>query len=242
MYEDDDVNDVSTIEDDIDQYSDQDDYDYMTDSDEDSGASPREFGDEFNDSSDEDDNSRLRIDDDDVEPTGNDDPVRLYLTEMGGIPLLERKREVQLAREIERTRRIFRAKLLECDYVLQMAVRTLRRVYSNELPFDRTLQTSESDSKEKERIQRRLPTNLATLTAIMRRNREDYDLATNKRASMEARLQAWKNLGRRRRRAVRLVEELGLRNQRIENTIETLDTYSRRVDELRARTARGAAT
>ena len=236
MYEDDDVNDESTIqEDDYDQYSDQDDYEgygELGDSDEVPGASSRDFG-EFGDSS-EDDDARLRIDDD-VEPTGNDDPVRLYLTEMGGIPLLERKREVQLAREIERTRRLFRAKLLECDYVLQMAVRTLRRVYTNELPFDRTLQTSDSDYNEKDRIQKRLPSNLATLTAIMRRNREDYDLATNKRAPMEVRLQAWKDLGRRRRRAVRLVEELGLRNQRIENMIETLETYSKRVDELHLR-------
>jgi RNA polymerase primary sigma factor len=40
-------------------------------------------------------------------------------------------------------------------------------------------------------------------------------------------------LGRRRRRAVRLVEELGLRTQRIEPMIRTLDEFSRRLDRLR---------
>src|SRR5262245_34685616 len=47
-----------------------------------------------------------------------DDPVRMYLTQMGEIPLLDRKQEVQLAMKIELTRRRFRRKVLECDYAL----------------------------------------------------------------------------------------------------------------------------
>jgi len=42
-------------------------------------------------------------------------------------------------------------------------------------------------------------------------------------------------LGRRRRRAVQLIEELGLRTQRIEPMIRSLEEFSRRVDELKAR-------
>jgi len=42
-------------------------------------------------------------------------------------------------------------------------------------------------------------------------------------------------LGRRRRKAVRLVEELGLRTQRIEQMIRTLEDFSRRVDELKTK-------
>ena len=42
-------------------------------------------------------------------------------------------------------------------------------------------------------------------------------------------------LSRRRRRAVRLVEELGLRTQRIEQMIRTLEEFQRRIEELRAK-------
>ena len=42
----------------------------------------------------------------------SDDPVRMYLTQMGEIPLLTRKEEIRLARKIEITRAAFRRKLL----------------------------------------------------------------------------------------------------------------------------------
>ena len=38
-----------------------------------------------------------------------DDPVRMYLTQMGEIPLLTREQEIGLAKKIEITRKIFRS-------------------------------------------------------------------------------------------------------------------------------------
>ena len=70
----------------------------------------------------------------------SDDPVRMYLTQMGEIPLLTRAQEIYLARQIETTRANFRAKLLECEYVCQQAFKVLSRVHRGELPFDRTVQ------------------------------------------------------------------------------------------------------
>jgi RNA polymerase primary sigma factor len=57
----------------------------------------------------------------------SDDPVRMYLTQMGEIPLLTRAQEISLARQIETTRAQFRAKLLECEYVGQQACRITSR-------------------------------------------------------------------------------------------------------------------
>ena len=170
-----------------------------------------------------------------VGETWSDDPVRMYLTQMGEIPLLTRQREIALARQIETSRRKFRAKLLECDYVLQHAVRTLKRVHHNELPFDRTVQVSVTDSLEKVQIMGRFPLNLASLERMVRRNRRDYRVAPGKSRAPEERRMAWSRLGRSRRRAVRLIEELGLRTQRIETMITTLEEFSRRVDELSQR-------
>ncbi|MBP5620694.1 MAG: RNA polymerase subunit sigma-70, partial [Thermoguttaceae bacterium] len=163
-----------------------------------------------------------------------DDPVRMYLTQMGEIPLLKRADEIRLAREIELTRLKFRAKLLECDYVMQHAVRTLRRVHENDLPFDRVIQANDSDNLEKGQIRGRFPHNLRSLKFMLERIAEDYRVATSRSASPEARAKAWKDLGRRRRRAVRMVEELGLRTQRLESMIETLANYSKRVDDLKS--------
>jgi RNA polymerase primary sigma factor len=163
----------------------------------------------------------------------SDDPVRMYLTQMGEIPLLTRKEEIRLAKKIEVTRRRFRTKLLECDYVIQSAYKTLVRVHVGELPFDRTVQVSVTDKLEKDQILGRLPHNLSTVDILLKRNRRDYLAATAKSTSMKKRRAAWQRLGRRRRRAVRLIEELGLRTQRIEANIGVLEEFSRRVDQLK---------
>ncbi len=164
----------------------------------------------------------------------SDDPVRMYLTQMGEIPLLTRQEEIALAKRIEITRALFRRKLLECDFVIQYAVRILSRVHKGELPFDRTVQVSVTDRLEKDQILGRLPHNLATLEELLRRNKDDYRLAFRKSAKMSQRREAWRRLNRRRLRSVKLVEELGLRTQRIETMIKTLDEFSRRADDLKA--------
>jgi RNA polymerase primary sigma factor len=165
----------------------------------------------------------------------SDDPVRMYLTQMGEIPLLTRQEEIALAKQIEVTRAKFRRKVLECDYVMQQAVRVLRRVHSRELPFDRTVQVSVTDCLEKDQILGRLPHNLRTLNVLLKRNRREYAVALSKSRPMGQRRAAWRRLGQCRRRAVSLVEELGLRTQRIEPMIKTLEEFSHRVDELKAR-------
>ncbi len=93
----------------------------------------------------------LLSEEEDIE-SWSDDPVRMYLTQMGEIPLLTRQQEIALAKEIEITRARFRRKLLECDYVIQLAVKVLKRVHAGELPFDRTVQVSVTDRWKRTRF------------------------------------------------------------------------------------------
>ncbi len=118
---------------------------------------------------------------------------------------------------------------------MQQAVRALEACLRGELPFDRTVQVSVTDRLEKKQILGRLPHHLRTLEALLKRNRQDYRIATSKSRPWSERRAAWCRLGRSRRRAVRLIEELGLRNQRLEPMIQTLEEFSRRIDELKAR-------
>jgi RNA polymerase primary sigma factor len=167
----------------------------------------------------------------------SDDPVRMYLTQMGEIPLLTRQQEIALAKRIELTRARFRRKLLQCDYVIQFAVKILNRVHTGELPFDRTVQVSVTDRLEKDQILGRFPHNLKTIEILLKQNRDDYRTATSKSQKVAVRREAWRRLGRRRLRAVKLVEELGLRTQRLEPMIRTLEDFSRRIDSLKQQIA-----
>src|SRR5207302_6955378 len=99
-----------------------------------------------------------------------DDPVRMYLTQMGAIPLLTREQEISLAKKIEITRKRFRRELLESDYVMKSALDILVRVHKAELPFDRTIKVSMTEGLEKTQITGRMPHNLRTLEELRKQN------------------------------------------------------------------------
>ena len=81
----------------------------------------RVMGQEFVDAQEDeiilDDESVQRRDESGSDPT--EDPVRMYLMQMGQIPLLTREQEVSAAKQIERTRDRYRHTMLETDLLLQ---------------------------------------------------------------------------------------------------------------------------
>src|SRR5271165_3583908 len=110
-----------------------------------------------------------------------DDPVRMYLTQMGSIPLLKREEEISLAKKIEVTRKRFRRKVLECDYALSNVVETLKRVHAGDLPFDRTIKVSLTENLEKDKILQRMQPNLKTLEHLLEQNLEDFNKSLDER-------------------------------------------------------------
>src|SRR6516162_335756 len=169
---------------------------------------------------------------DDEDSRRIDDPVRMYLTQMGEIPLLKREEEIALAKKIEVTRKRFRRKVLECDGALHQVVETLRRVHIGELPFDRTVKVSLTENLEKDKILQRMPHNLKTLEHLMEQNGQDFERILDTRIPEEDRRTLRRTLRIRRRKAVTLVEELSIRTQRVQPLMRKLEQISVRMDEL----------
>jgi RNA polymerase primary sigma factor len=161
-----------------------------------------------------------------------DDPVRMYLTQMGEIPLLKREEEISLAKKIEVTRKRFRRKVLECDYALRNVVDTLKRVHTGELPFDRTVKVSLTENLEKDKIIQRMPHNLRTLEHLLEQNIEDFTKMIDERIADDDKRKLRRSLRIRRRKAVTLVEELSIRTQRVQPLMRKLEQISPRMDEL----------
>lgn len=161
-----------------------------------------------------------------------DDPVRMYLTQMGEIPLLKRDEEISLAKKIEVTRKRFRRKVLECDYALSNVVDTLKRVHAGDLPFDRTVKVSLTENLEKDKILQRMPHNLRTLERLLELDIDDFRRSLDERLPEEERRKLKRSLRVRRRKAVTLVEELSIRTQKVQPLMKKLEQISVRMDEL----------
>ena len=161
-----------------------------------------------------------------------DDPVRMYLTQMGEIPLLKRDEEIRLAKLIEDTRRSFRGKVLECDYALRLVVEVLRKVDAGDLPFDRTVKVSVTENLEKDQILGRMPANLKTLTYLMDQNRLDFKSFLQSKGDRKTQRMIFKRMAVRRRKCVRLVEELSIRTQKIQPLMKRLEQISNRMNEV----------
>jgi RNA polymerase primary sigma factor len=166
------------------------------------------------------------------EPSAIEDPVRMYLMQMGEIPLLTRGEEVDSAKDIESTRTLYRNSMLASDYMLQGAVSALEQVRDGKLRLDRTIEVSVTNTAEKRRILLRLTPNLKTLRLLLGANHRDYYIAINRRRSAAVRRKAWARLLRRRRRAVRLVEELNLRTNKLQPLFENLIEINSRMQTL----------
>jgi RNA polymerase primary sigma factor len=166
-----------------------------------------------------------------------DDPVRMYLMQMGEIPLLTRAQELSAAQAIEKTRTRFRDNMLASDFVLQGAVNLLEKVRDGALRLDRTIEVSVTNTVEKKRILRRLGPNLETLVKLLHQNQRDFRFAIHRKHPTAKRHEAWRRLVRRRHRAVRLVEELNLRTQRLQPLLDKLAEISRRMQAIRVQLA-----
>lgn len=166
------------------------------------------------------------------ESDATDDPVRTYLVQMGEIPLLTRQQEIESAKLIERTRVKYRHWMLATDFVLQGACKLLEQVRDSKLRLDRTIEVSVTNATEKKAIMKRIVPNVRTLRQLLVLNHADYFTAINRRLDTTVRRAAWKRLTRRRNRAVRLIEEMNLRTNRLEPLFKRLEAIDDRMIEL----------
>ncbi len=161
-----------------------------------------------------------------------DDPIRMYLTQMGEIPLLTRAEEISLSKTIEITRKRFRRQLLESDYAMRSAIDLLSKVHNSELPFDRTIKVSVTEGLEKEQILGRMPHNLRTLQHLQQLNIADFEISQDSASSESQQRAAWEAITERRRKMVTLVEEMSLRTQRLQPIMKKLEQISERMTLL----------
>ena len=141
-----------------------------------------------------------------------DDPVRMYLTQMGEIPLLSREKELTLAKRIEVYRKRFRFLLVSNHEMLQRSVDILEKVRANDLAFDRTLKIAGTDTTgaTKPKLTIRLNSVIDAAKEIIRETYKLYLRSREPKLSESERRKIVRTIRVRRRRATTLLEECGI--------------------------------
>ncbi|HUV63767.1 MAG TPA: RNA polymerase sigma factor region1.1 domain-containing protein, partial [Sedimentisphaerales bacterium] len=167
-----------------------------------------------------------------------DDPIRMYLTQMGQIPLLTRNLEIALARKIEIARMAFRRKMLQCDYCARNSLELLQQVHAGTMSFDRTLKAGTAQFQTKSVIKKRLPENIKTVNGLLQINQSLFKkvLTSPDKAEAEA---ALKGMGRAKRKIATLLEELSLRTSRIQPLKSKLHGICDKMHQLQQAIAAG---
>ncbi len=85
-----------------------------------------------------------------------DDPVRVYLREMGSVPLLTRQGEVNLARRMERGKMQMRRAISRSPLILRMVLEIYERIRKSETEIDAVVDIFEPEDGEAQKAKKRM--------------------------------------------------------------------------------------
>ncbi len=171
-----------------------------------------------------------------------EDPVRMYLTQMGEIPLLSREEEIALAKKIEMTRKGFLRKILRSDFSQEACLKILEDITSGELTFDRTLAVNVEHENHKEKLLKQFPEIARMLRYLLKKNKEDYNKSKLSKTSAKDKLRLFRNIRNRQRKGLAILEELNIRikklhpiAKRLKEMTTEMSNLERQINQLKKR-------
>ena len=77
-----------------------------------------------------------------------DDPIRMYLHQMGQVPLLTRDREIEICRDIEESERGVRESFSHFGFMPDLCIELINKLFAGNERFDRVITDKFSDSRD----------------------------------------------------------------------------------------------
>ena len=167
-----------------------------------------------------------------VSKSQKDDPVFIYLSQMGEIPLLTKEKERVIANQIESRRMAYYRHLFSNRYVMKYVLQLLNEFRTHKRRFERTISISLSDTRQRQRMLRIIDLNLPTLQTLLEQGSAEYRIAFNSKASLAERKASFRRLRRIRGKSARLALEFGIQLQEIRNAHRVLQEISEQMTLL----------
>ncbi len=170
-------------------------------------------------------------------PEKIDDPVRMYLTQMGEIPLLTRAEELLLAKKIEISRQRFQKQIFSMGYAQALVIKILEETLSGDLALDKAVKVTPSNNKEemtKEEILQLIQSNLDTLRKLCHENYRDYERVLHGDISEKYRQKLAQRVKTRCNKGGVLIAELNLKKQNVTHLRTEITSLYRQMEQVRS--------
>ncbi len=179
------------------------------------------------------------LDKDEVDtlPDKIDDPVRMYLTQMGEIPLLTRAEELLLAKKIEIARQRFQKQIFSMGLTHGLVVKVLQDLLNGDLALDKAVKVTPSNNKEdmtKEEIFMLIRSNMETLAKISEENKRDFNKVVTGDLSDKYRQRLAQRVISRNNKGGVLIQELHLKKNIVSILRKAIMKNFRSMEECRS--------
>jgi len=159
-----------------------------------------------------------------------DDPVRMYLRQMGQVPLLTREQEVEISKRIEKAENRVYSLTLRFGVLPREMIITARRVLNGKERFDRVV--VERKGRRRERYLADLPAHIKEVEKLGSRLREKVKIIRRHRYNESRRKQHEKSLAELRRDMNKLLKQFRFKQVVIEDFYPHLDRLNNRIVEI----------
>ena len=167
-------------------------------------------------------------------PEKIDDPVRMYLTQMGEIPLLKRAEELLLAKKIEISRHRYQKYVFGSGLALGVTVKVIDDVMRGEMALDKVVKVTPSNNEEisKEDVFRLVRTNKATLRLIHIETSRDFSRLLGEELSAKVSEKICSRVRSRNGKGSVLLNELILKKPVVNQLRHELKTLHRKMNSI----------
>ena len=167
-------------------------------------------------------------------PEKIDDPVRMYLTQMGEIPLLTRAEELLLAKKIEISRQRYQKQLFGSGLAQSLVIKVLEDVLKGDVALDKTVKVTPSGEEElgKDEVFLLIKGNLGTLSKLHKESSKNFAKYLGGSLPDRQKERLLQNLRARNNKGSVLIAELNLKKPVVNQLRQELSTLYRKMESI----------